>query len=79
MNRLIDADNLHTLLVKEHAFGELSAKKAIRAIEQAPTVDAVPVDWLLEQEESVSNSDAFRDECAGVRLAWMAEAERREE
>ena len=50
MTRLIDADNLHTLLVKEHAFGELTAKKAIRAIEQAPTVAAKPVrhgKWIV--------------------------------
>ena len=54
MTRLIDADNLHTLLVKEHAFGELTAKKAIRAIEQAPTVDAEPVRhgrWIDHTEE----------------------------
>lgn len=41
--RLVDADALHTLLIKTKSIGELSAKKAIRYVEDAPTVDAVPV------------------------------------
>ena len=41
--RLIDADALYTLFVKMKSFGELTAKKAIRCVEEAPTVDAVPV------------------------------------
>lgn len=54
MTRLIDADNLHTLLVKTHAFGELTAKKAIRYVEQAPTVDAIPM-WFFEMERRKLN------------------------
>lgn len=41
--KLIDADALYTDLVKMNDFGELSAKKAIRMVSKAPTVDAVPV------------------------------------
>lgn len=41
--RLIDADALHTLLIKTKSIGELSAKKAIRYVEEAPTINAVPV------------------------------------
>lgn len=41
--RLIDADSLYMNLVKMKDFGELTAKKAIRAVETAPTIDAVPV------------------------------------
>lgn len=41
--RLIDADALHTSLVKMNDFGELSAKKAIRMVSKAPTVDAEPI------------------------------------
>ena len=47
--RLVDADALHTLLIKTKSIGELSAKKAIRYVEDAPTLDAVPVrhgKWL---------------------------------
>lgn len=41
--RLIDAGALYTLFVKMKSFGELTAKKAIRCVEEAPTVDAEPV------------------------------------
>ena len=44
--RLIDADALYTLFVKMKSFGELTAKKAIRCVEEAPTVDAIPVKWI---------------------------------
>ena len=43
MTRLIDADALYMELVKMKDFGELTAKKAIRVVEKAPTVDAEPV------------------------------------
>ena len=51
MGRLIDADALYTLFVKMKSFGELTAKKAIRCVEEAPTVDAEPVrhgKWIDE-------------------------------
>lgn len=54
MTRYIDADVLHTELVKMNAYGYLTAKKAIRRLEQSPTVDAVPVrhgKWLRSQED----------------------------
>lgn len=41
--RLIDADALYSELVKANSFGELTAKKAIRRLANAPTIDAVPV------------------------------------
>lgn len=44
--RLIDADELHTCLVKMNDFGELSAKKAIRMVNKAPTVEAIPVEYI---------------------------------
>ncbi len=49
--RLIDADALYTDLVKMNDFGELSAKKAIRMVSKAPTVDAVPVEWIERYDE----------------------------
>ena len=42
--RTIDADALYTLFVKMKSFGELTAKKAIRCVEEAPTVDAIIAD-----------------------------------
>lgn len=78
--RLIDADKLirtvRFLTLRDGKEIEIHYVKVER-IDSAPTIDAVPVDWLREQEESVLNSDAFRDECAGVRLAWMADREDR--
>lgn len=44
--RLIDADALYTLFVKMKSFGELTAKKAIRCVEEAPTVEAIPIEWI---------------------------------
>ena len=43
--RLIDADALYIELVKMKDFGELTAKKAIRVVEKAPTIDAEP-HWI---------------------------------
>lgn len=41
--RPIDADTLYMNLVKMKDFGELTAKKAIRTVENEPTIDAVQV------------------------------------
>ena len=43
MQRPIDADALYMELVKMKDFGELTAKKAIRVVEKAPTIEAEPV------------------------------------
>ena len=44
--RLISADALYALFVKMKSFGELTAKKAIRCVEEAPTVEAIPIEWI---------------------------------
>ena len=53
--RLIDADALYMELVKMNDFGELTAKKAIRVVKNAPTIDIepqwIPVSEGLPQEE----------------------------
>lgn len=43
MTRLTDADALYMGLVKMKDFGELTAKKAIRVVKNAPTIEAEPV------------------------------------
>ena len=58
--RLIDADALHTSLVKMNDFGELSAKKAIRMVSKAPTVDAIPVEWLEDLHKKAQSEEADR-------------------
>ena len=59
--RLIDADALYTLFVKMKSFGELTAKKAIRCVEEAPTVEAIPVEWIRKytEENRLYQSDDF--------------------
>lgn len=53
MTRLISADALHMILVKMKDFGELTAKKAIRVVENAPTVDAIPISFIEKKIESI--------------------------
>ena len=55
--KLIDADALHTSLVKMNDFGELSAKKAIRMVSKATTVDAEPVIRCKDCKYSVDEYD----------------------
>ena len=64
MKRLIDADAFHMILVKMKDFGELTAKKAIRAVENAPTIDAIPISFIEEQVK-LCNEIGFRrgEEC----------------
>lgn len=59
--RPIDADALYTLFVKMKSFGELTAKKAIRCVEEAPTVEAIPVEWIRKytEENRLYQSDDF--------------------
>ena len=52
MRRLIDADAVYMELVKMKDFGELTAKKAIRVVRNAPTIDAIPIDYLRSQVDS---------------------------
>ena len=62
MTRLIDADALYMNLVKKKDFGELTAKRAIRCVENEPTVEAVPVrhgKWITK-----STGGEFFDCCS---------------
>ena len=77
MTRLIDADALYTLFVKMKSFGELTAKKAIRCVEEAPTVDAIPIEWI---ENYLRNYRYIAPiEKSFVRKMIKAWAERKEE
>jgi hypothetical protein len=68
MLRLIDADALYMELVKMNDFGELTAKKAIRVVKNAPTIDAEP-HWIpcsekfpeIDRSVLVQLSDEFID------------------
>ena len=76
--RLIDADALYTLFVKMKSFGELTAKKAIRCVEEAPTIDAIPVEWIRKytEENRLYQSDDFDLYINDMIADW---AERKEE
>ena len=53
MTRYCDVDALYMELVKMKDFGELTAKKAIRVVKNAPTVDAVPISFIEKKIESI--------------------------
>ena len=73
--RLIDADTLHTSLVKMNDFGELSAKKAIRMVSKARTVEAIPVEWINKYtNEHRTYMHAFSEMVA----CWYDEKEKRD-
>lgn len=57
--RTIDADALYTLFVKMKSFGELTAKKAIRCVEEAPTVEAIPFKWVLFKKQKPPMTDDY--------------------
>ena len=57
--RLIEADALYTLFVKMKSFGELTAKKAIRCVEEAPTVDAIPVEWIKNYIDRTNDTAGY--------------------
>ena len=71
---LIDADALYMELVKMKDFGELTAKKAIRVVKNAPTIDAVPVkrgEWVeypycLCYEGALTEEDIACSSCGAV-------------
>lgn len=61
--RLIDADALYTEMTKSKSFGELTAKRAIRKVVCAKTVEAIPVKWIEAKRDELANKLA---EVAGV-------------
>lgn len=73
--RLISADALYTLFVKMKSFGELTAKKAIRCVEEAPTVEAIHVEWINKYtNEHRTYMHAFSEMVA----CWYGEKENRD-
>ena len=53
--RLIDKDDLLRDMKKCKAYGELSAKSAIRKVETWQTVEAIPIEWIKEWVERDEN------------------------
>ncbi len=66
--KLINKDDLLCDMKKCKAYGELSAKSAIRKVETWQTVDAIPVEWIKEfmekkcwEDEKVVVKDMIED------------------
>lgn len=70
MDRLINGDALYMELVKMKDFGELTAKKAIRVVENAPTVDAVPVIRCYECKYFTEFEKGFSSDWDGSCRYW---------
>lgn len=61
-----------TLKVKEYD----TIVTAIEGIDAAPTVDAIPVEWLIERELDLKNKDAALSRAAWLVLhVWRKEQE----
>lgn len=90
MSRLIDADALPNELFKKHVHDDeelepmLYFEDAVKVVEDAPTIDAIPMEWLKQQREcndpeSVKDiNGAFVSICIdGVLALWQKEQEAR--
>ena len=69
MTRPIDADALYMELVKMKDFGELTAKKAIRVVKNAPTIDAEPVrhgKWIFQRNYTWACSECGTNPTEGM-------------
>lgn len=76
--RLIDADELDIYDVSPaYAYGFCVMGVTQEDIDDAPTVDAIPVSWLTAQAENPSNSDSLRN--AIDHIVYTMWAERKEE
>lgn len=80
--RLIDADALAAELYKHHVHDDEELEPLIyladaeRVIANAPTVDAIPVEWMIEKELDLKNKDAALSRAAWLVLhAWRKEQE----
>ena len=79
--RLIDADALiHThesevaIIGKDWTVGDLAA-----AIETAPTIDAIPVEWIQAQIENEKRAPLFRRYADALLTIWQREQEAQDE
>lgn len=65
--RIIDADALPNELFKKHVHdGEklepmLYFEDAVKVVENAPTIDAIPVEWLREKIKEHTDEEGWQD------------------
>ena len=77
--RLIDADAVYMELVKMKDFGELTAKKAIRVVRNAPTIEAEPVRHAKNIGTDFDETDQFVCSECGIELQDWHRVERDED
>lgn len=81
--RLIDADALPNELFKKHVHdGEelepmMYFEDAVKVVENAPTIDAIPVEWLKKVRKDASEGDSLDVGIAEVFDMWEKEQEAR--
>ena len=86
---LIDKDALETAIDKEREIlieqGRPGAEHIVvhharRLIEEAPTIDAIPVEWIIEQHRKLHESGASLETCGALSAMlakWFEEQEAR--
>lgn len=84
MSRMIDADALPDALFQKHVhYGEgtemyLSYNDVVDAIDAAPTVEAIPAEWLNNKMLDLQNRDKALSKAAWLVLyEWQKEQEAR--
>ena len=62
MVRMIDADALHINIIGGRMNGKIEFANAVKAmINDAPTVDAIPVVWIKEWVEEIKDHPAYTE------------------
>ena len=75
MTRLIDANKLWLEMASETAGYCYPCDMVWKAIENTPTIDAIPIKWLTAQAENPSNSDKLRNAIDYIVYTLWAERE----
>ena len=77
MARLIDADTLPSALFQKHVHVEealepmLYFEDAVKVVENAPIIDAIPVEWLRKWPKDLREGAYVRD----ILMDWQKEQE----
>lgn len=83
--RLIDKDTLEDAvqgainIMESQGISMISASVPLAIIKGAPTIDAIPVEWM-EKQADYARSEWDYDTCEGIRIvlkAWQKEQEAR--
>lgn len=83
MARLIDGDALPSALFQKHVHYEeelepmLYFEDAVKVVENAPTIDAIPVEWLvnLKNEYAREGHEQAEGDLMNLLLMWQKEQE----